>query len=89
MLKYIWGYSLLFFEKLIYLSAMTIASVYLKLEEIIVKKNKIYTVKIVSTGKTYDEKQFFKSIFESLDIIKNLSSKLNTEDRRKEKIVIA
>jgi len=53
------------------------------------KTNKKYTIKIVSTKKPYDEKHLFKSIFESLYSIKNLSPKSCADEIRKEKIVIA
>lgn len=53
------------------------------------KSSKQYIVKVISTGKQYDEKYFFKIIFESLNNIKNLSSKSSTDEERKEKIVIA
>ena len=37
------------------------------------KNNKIYTVKITSSGNPYDEKQLFRSIYDSLSSIKNIS----------------
>jgi len=54
-----------------------------------IKSSKQYTVKVVSTGKPHNEKYLFKIIFESLYNIKNLSPKSSTDERRKEKIVIA